>query len=268
MLEECLDLMRRLPPQRTTENLSKLLELCPDLAEDLLSSVDQPLVIRTDRAGRQYLCCDYNRDGDSWRSPWTNEYDPPLSDGAMPSDRLRKVEEAANDAFDVYRDMYYGGGLSSVYLWDTDDGFAGVVLLQKAYVPSEKPDNLLRSTWDSIHVFEMTDKGRSSTVKLTSTVLLHLVRHDPSVGELELGGSMTRQLEQEVTRDSSLPQPHVVCLGRIIEDMEAKMRNLLQEVYFQKSANICNDIRSIQGLAEGKRRADLQGELVGLLRKT
>ena len=30
---------------------------------------------------KDYLLCDYNRDGDSYRSPWTNEYDPPIEDG-------------------------------------------------------------------------------------------------------------------------------------------------------------------------------------------
>jgi capping protein beta len=66
------------------------------------------------------------------RSPWSNEYDPPLPDGTVPSTKLRKLEATANDAFDTYREMYYDGGLSSVYLWDLDDGgFAGVVLLKK-----------------------------------------------------------------------------------------------------------------------------------------
>ena len=43
----------------------------------------------------------------------------------MPSDRLRKLELDANQAFDQYRDMYFEGGVSSVYLWDLDHGFAG-----------------------------------------------------------------------------------------------------------------------------------------------
>ena len=34
---------------------------------------------------QDYLLCDYNRDGDSYRSPWSNTYEPPLEDGAMPS---------------------------------------------------------------------------------------------------------------------------------------------------------------------------------------
>lgn len=31
-----------------------------------------------------------------------------------------------------YGDRYYEGGVSSVYFWDLDDGFAGVVLLKKS----------------------------------------------------------------------------------------------------------------------------------------
>lgn len=40
----------------------------PSLCEDLLSSVDQPLKIARDKeTGKDYLLCDYNRDGDSYR---------------------------------------------------------------------------------------------------------------------------------------------------------------------------------------------------------
>ena len=126
------------------------MQLAPDLAEDLLSSVDQPLPVRRCRAsGRDYLLCDYNRDGDSYRSPWSNEFDPPLDagpgvggvgpggrsegagEGAVPGERVRRMEVKANEAFDVYRDLYYEGGVSSAYFWGVDDGFAGVVLLKK-----------------------------------------------------------------------------------------------------------------------------------------
>ena len=41
------------------------------------------------------------------------------------------MELKANEAFDVYRELYYEGGVSSVYFWNLDDGFAGVVLLKK-----------------------------------------------------------------------------------------------------------------------------------------
>jgi hypothetical protein len=49
----------------------------------------------------------------------------------VPSERVRAMEVRANEAFDVYRELYYEGGVSSVYFWNLDDGFAGVVLLKK-----------------------------------------------------------------------------------------------------------------------------------------
>lgn len=126
------DLLRRLNPRDTKRNLQAIASVVPDLTEDLLSSVDQPLEVRRcPKTKRDYLLCDYNRDGDSYRSPWSNEFDPPLDDGTVPSERVRKLEVAANEAFDVYRDLYYEGGVGSVYFWDLDDGFAGVILLKK-----------------------------------------------------------------------------------------------------------------------------------------
>ena len=119
----------------------------PSLCEDLLSSIDQPLKVAKDKASkRDFLLCDYNRDGDSYRhappqphdthvtqhrSPWSNTYEPPIDDGATPSPRLRELEVQANQAFDTYRELYFEGGVSSVYLWDLEHGFAGVVLLKK-----------------------------------------------------------------------------------------------------------------------------------------
>jgi F-actin-capping protein subunit beta len=68
LLDSMLDLTRRLPPMNIEENVSSLVELCPDYADDLLGSVDQPLKLRTDHTtGRDYLICDYNRDGESYR---------------------------------------------------------------------------------------------------------------------------------------------------------------------------------------------------------
>ena len=68
LLDSMLDLMRRLPPTNVEENVSALVNICPEYADDLLGSVDQPLRLMVDRAtGREYLACDYNRDGESYR---------------------------------------------------------------------------------------------------------------------------------------------------------------------------------------------------------
>jgi len=66
--------MRRMPPGDVEDNLYYLLDLVPDLTEPLLSTVDQPLQKATDdEAGREYLLCDYNRDGDSFRCVCVSE---------------------------------------------------------------------------------------------------------------------------------------------------------------------------------------------------
>ena len=63
-----LDLLRRLPPTNVTSNLEIISRLCPDIAEDLAVSVDSPLQLKNDgEMGKEYLCCDYNRDGESYR---------------------------------------------------------------------------------------------------------------------------------------------------------------------------------------------------------
>ncbi|KAJ2513178.1 F-actin-capping protein subunit beta [Coemansia sp. RSA 1939] len=259
-----LDLMRRLPPQNVEENLATLLEVMPELTEDLLSAVDQPLKVRRDaKEGKEYLVCDYNRDGDSYRSPWSNEYDPPLADGSAPSDRLRKLEMAANEAFATYKELYYEGGVSSVYLWDMDDSFAGVVLIKKVN------DGTVRSkgSWDSIHVIEVVEKGRQARYKLTSTVMLYTVASAAKgdrLNEINLSGSLTRQDDRELPVDDAAA--HIVNIGRMVEDMEFKMRNSLQEVYFSKTHDIVNGLRSATDLNEARNRARLQRDLFGQLK--
>ena len=67
-LDAALELMRRLPPQKSERNLSDIIDLVPELCEDLLASVDQPLkVLKCTETGKNFLLCDYNRDGDSYR---------------------------------------------------------------------------------------------------------------------------------------------------------------------------------------------------------
>jgi hypothetical protein len=67
LLEYALDLMRRLPPSNVENNLAGLCDLVPDIIEDLLGAVDQPIRIANDKSSRRdYLLSDFNRDGDSY----------------------------------------------------------------------------------------------------------------------------------------------------------------------------------------------------------
>ena len=46
LVESALDLVRRMPPEKVEGVLSDILSLRPELIEDLLSAVDQPLKVR------------------------------------------------------------------------------------------------------------------------------------------------------------------------------------------------------------------------------
>ncbi|KAB2573952.1 putative f-actin capping protein beta subunit protein [Lasiodiplodia theobromae] len=257
--DSALDLLRRLNPKDTAKNVDRLCQLAPSLTEDLLESVDVPLAVkRCTKSKRDFLCCDYNRDGDSWRSPWSNEFEPPLEDGegVVPSERVRKMELKANEAFDVYRELYYEGGISSVYLWDMEDGFAGCVLLKKSVSPSSKTTG----GWDSIHVFEALDRARTAHYKLTSTVILNLGTDGNDLGSLDLSGNMVRQVEQDMPVDDDTS--HVANIGKMVEEMELKMRNLLQEVYFGKAKDVVGDLRSIASLSETNRDRATHKEMI------
>lgn len=266
-LEVALDLMRRLPPQRIDKNLADLLDLLPDCVEDLLSSVDQPLrMLQDSETGKFFLLCDYNRDGDSYRSPWSNKYYPEQIEGNFPNERLRELEIETNQAFDQYREMYYEGGISSVYLWDQgmpNQGFAGVILI-KNYCDESKR---IKGCWDSIHVFEAAEKDGSRSVhyKLISTVMLWLETSKKNSGTMNLGGSLTRQIEldAQVTDMSS----HIPNIGKLVEDMENKIRNTLNEIYFGKTNSILNGLRSLSSLSDQRQQDALRTDLANALQK-
>lgn len=189
--------------------------------------------------------CDYNRDGDSYRSPYTNKYYPTEEEGApLPSAILREVEVWANKAFDIYRDLYYEGGMSNVYLWDQEDGdctkdgqhaFDGVVLIKK-----KSEDD---SCWDSIHVFEITVQGEQAEYKCTSTIILKLANEVAG-----LNGSLMKQTQKTLPFKDVMT--HVENIGGLVEEVETQMRNMLQEVYFGKTSDVVSDIRAMTGLKE------------------
>lgn len=302
-LEAALDLLRRLPPQRVEANLLALARLLPHHTSQLLNIVDVPAKVRVcGRTGRDYLVCDYNRDGDSYRSPWSNEYEPPVVEGSplKPDERLRRLEVVANEAFDTYRNLYYEGGVSSVYIWDSrgvqedpaetkqmdgDEGqqqdtskdgiqdsgldkFTMAVLIKKE---TEAGDGIRSGAWDAMHIVEVS-VGREPSVeaitaeyKLTTTVTLHL---DTAVAKLDsflLAGNITRQSQQRATLGSRAIEEHIPHIGRLVEDMESRMRSSLQEIYFGKTHDLINEIRPVMPAGYLRHQADLQREMLGRL---
>jgi len=254
-----LDLFRRLPPAQLETNLSFATELAPDLTDDLLQTVDCPLKVAVDPSNqKQYLLCDYNRDGDSYRSPWTNKYHPSLPDGITPPDHLRQIETQANDIFALYCDQYYDNGISSAYVWEVEQGFAMAVLFKK---DGSGLRGVSKGIWDSIHVVEVTENGKTAQYSLTTTIILTMQAE--SGNQLDLSGSIQRQEVTEASYDKV--NTHLVNIGNAIQKMENYLRDQLQTVYFDKAREITRTLRSPQSSKQRNQQTAMANELANAL---
>lgn len=265
-LNSALNLMRRMPPSSTENSLAGLLELAPDLTDELLTHVDQPLKVCKDTLeGKPFVLCDYNRDGDSYRSPWSNTYFPPMEDGFKPNKKLRELEVIANQLFDVYRKLYFSGGYSSAYFFETDEkddqGFGACYLIHKEV---EQARSLKKGIWDSIHVFEVVSGSKKNefTYKLTTTVMISLILQDKKIGTSDLSGLRTQQHENTCILKGNTPNhaDHITNMGQMLEDCETRIRNEIEKIYIQKTRTV------ISGMRGGNQKLAAQwGDIAGSL---
>jgi len=265
-VKHCLNILRRTPPSDVVDNLERLIALRLDLDEELCQRVDTPLELDKDtKTGKQFILCDYNRDGDSYRSPWSNEYFPTIEDGddcLKPSENLRKLELEANEVFDHYRHQYFEGGVSSVYMWDLDTGFAACFCIQKE-AQGDKDLQGFKGAWSSVHVFEVKSQQQKDTYeyRLTSTVIISMPLQLKGLGDIDLSGSITKQASKTATLKTfggDTKQSHLEIMGEMLEDLELDLRNTIEGVYFQKTKEIINGMRvtDAEFKARDKKMAD------------
>ncbi len=250
--------MRRMAPSTIENSLAGLCELLPNIVDDLLNNVDQPLQLGQDeRAGKKFICCDYNRDGDSFRSPWSNAYYPEAEEGyILPSKALRALEVDANAICDVYRKLYFEtGSYSSVYFFsiegveDEKKGFGACWLVKKDIDTKSTAENSLRKGgWDSTHVFEVRQaSGDNFTYKLTSTVMISMVMVGKACGNCDLSGSMNRQRSQTMSIAKGSGKSHIINMGTMVEKMDHRIRAEIMEIYFSKTRQVIDGMRLTTG---------------------
>ncbi|KAL5981007.1 hypothetical protein ACLOJK_028927 [Asimina triloba] len=91
---------------------------------------------------------------------------------------------------------------------------------------------------------------------LTSTVMLSLTTNEKSSGTFNLSGSIRRQCfvcedteinlynsSPQMNLDLSVSEGHLPNMGRMIEEMESKLRNSLDQVYFGKTKEMVCTLR-------------------------
>ena len=161
---------------------------------------------------------------------------PAAEDCNFPSEELRRLEVHANGLFKEYVQLYYEHGLSSVYFWETDNGFASCWLIHKDMSPDP-------ASWDSIHIIEMSgesapQKSAPASYTITSSVILSLGIPDESV-KTQFGGTMSRKKQTSLSATSA--DDHVANMGTLLEEMEKKMRVELEQLYFHVSCVLFRD---------------------------
>uniref|UniRef100_A0A670Z069 F-actin-capping protein subunit beta n=1 Tax=Pseudonaja textilis TaxID=8673 RepID=A0A670Z069_PSETE len=244
-LDCALDLMRRLPPQQIEKNLSDLI--------DLVSS----WTCRIHRSGFLagfgfFLFYGFARLSDA-------TVRPVLPPSALPSFRKATKVVQAKETLPIKRPEP-GPQRPSFYLCPLVPAslVPGVLGGGGGSSPREEPvrDEPFLSPQEK-------SSGRTAHYKLTSTVMLWLQTNKTGSGTMNLGGSLTRQMEKDETVSDS--SPHIANIGRLVEDMENKIRSTLNEIYFGKTKDIVNGLRSIDAIPDNQKYKQLQRELSQVL---
>jgi len=124
----------------------------------------------------------------------------------------------------------------------------------------------MKGTWDSIHVVEVEDNKKNAHYKLTSTIMLSIETETATTGQVNLAGSITRQDEKDFPVNEA--NPHVSNIGKMVEDMEIKLRNTLEQIYFGKTKDIANELRSATSASVMAQRKDLQRQIGSTIGKS
>lgn len=250
-IKECIELNELLPVSNVDKNLNALTTVIynnDDLLNECIQKIDNRSTIGTDDSNKDFIKCEQNRDGDSYRSPHTNKYYPNI-DGMLPSKELRELEEKLNKMFLLYVKQYYSStAVGSVYCWDLGDNISdgfGVAIVIKNSVNHEKEINI--GTWDSSNLITVNFSKEGGKIKtdynMITTVTLNMNLEAKIAGNVVLGGTITRSAKATKMINSYMSDEHIENIGVLVEDIESKMRNTLNTIYVMKSKEIIDTAR-------------------------
>ena len=253
-IKECIQLNQLMPIIDIDKNIDAISSVIydnDDLLNEFLQKVDNRTKICRDDPKGEFIMCEQNRDGDSYRSPISNTYFPPTEDAKYPSAPLRQLEETLNKMFKIYVRLYYSTAtLCSVYCWELgeslSDGYGVAVLIKNSLTDQKKINN---GSWDSSNLITVTFEDGSSGKKkakynLITTVNLAMSFNSNICGKVCLSGTIARS--SHFTKDVSdytKDEAHITNIGVLVEEMENSIRNTLDTVYCMKSKQIIDTAR-------------------------
>ena len=252
-IKECIQLNQLMPIidiDKNIDAISSVIYENDDLLNEFLQKVDNRTKVCKDDPKGEFIMCEQNRAGASYRSPYSNNYYPPTEDAKYPSAPLRDLEDKLNKMFKLYIKHYYSlSTLCSVYCWvlgdELSDGYGVAVLIKNSLTHQKKVN---QGSWDSSNLITVTfdNEGEKKKAKynLITTVNLAMSFEGKACGKVCLSGTIARSSHfSKIVTDYTDDEAHIENIGVLVEDMENSIRNTLDNVYLMKSKQIIDTAR-------------------------
>lgn len=240
------------------------LEICPffvmkEEMKDVKKNFPLPFTINNSDPLGPFIQCEFSKDGESYRSPWSNKYFPPLESNKMLPKELRELEEKINQLFKLYLKIYYNEkALSSAYIIFQDEqityGFNCYVYIKGKPINSEllKDESFLEST-NIISVKFMQERSNDPNKKKikviykTNTIFLFKLEFK-NLENCAFNGTKNCDCTKTTYVNNFFDyESHLKHIGESIEENEGKLRLRLEEIDLGKNNYICKEIRVKEG---------------------
>ena len=197
-----------------------------------------------------FIESEYNKDENSYRSPWSNTYFPSKESTKILPKELRFLEEKINTIIKLYLKIYYNpeNTISSAYInfSDISHGFNCCVLIESKIKNSEILDeNSFLDSTNIINVKFVRERNREEYKVLYTTNTTFLFKLKMKNSEFEFNGTENCENKKNAyISDYFQAKTHLENIGKSIEENEGKLRLKLDKIYLEKNNYICKEIRS------------------------
>lgn len=156
-----------------------------------------------DDGGKPFIKHEFNRDGDSYRSPYDNKYYPATEEETteLPP-KFQELESKFNAVFPQYAKMYFDYCLANVYVMPDEESedFSAAFLIKKEM---EHEKHIEALGWDSVHTVHVGHKADAIEIKVSSTVFITLGLKWKDMGKMSLAGSCAQTKNKTFAKDAN-----------------------------------------------------------------
>ena len=254
-IDLCVKTSKLLPTKKIPEFLNNIVSdfITQEGKKELHKIIASPLCINTSDSIGSFITSEFNHDGDSYRSPWSNEYFPTTEGHKLLPNELRELEVRLNKLVKLYTKLYYGEqAISSTYIWEQGDaissGFNCAVLIKNNI---DKKKGIINSSLDSINVINVKFiKERDKTTERIKAVykIYTTMLYEVNFGKFAncgFSGNVSKLGEESAYPSTHLDyDTHCENIGKIVENMENYLRSSLDEIYMKKTDEIIAKMRN------------------------